>query len=114
MSPHFTRTVEQIQAAISDHDLHTFEGWTAAAEALLKGAPDWTAIKDADNGYTVIVDGFVYAIAAVEGGDAAIYDPDLLIDFDRSAWNVELGGWEGEQAPVSCLENPVFVTLRHE
>ena len=110
----YALTYEQVDAAIAGFDLHTYEGWTRAANALLAGAPDWTAIKDGEYGYVVTVDGRVCSLACEVGGDDAIYDEDLLLDFDASAWNDEIGCWEGcEQASADMLTNPVFVTLRH-
>ena len=111
----YALTPAQVQAAIAGHDLSTFKGWTAAARALLANAPDWTAIKDSDVGYTVAVDGEVYAIASELGGDSATYSEELLVDIDESAWDRELGSWEGSiQASSDTLKNPVFVTLRHK
>ena len=110
----YALTPEQVKAAISGHDLGTYKGWTQAAQAMLAGAPDWTAIKDGEYGYVVTVDGHVCSLACEDGGDDAIYDEDLLVDFDASAWNEEIGSWEGgEQASADMLMNPVFVTLRH-
>lgn len=115
MSANYTLTADQVKSAIAGRDLNTYEGWMAAVRALLNGAPDWTAIKHGDEGYTVAIDGDVFALAAEDGGDDATYDADLLIDFDRSAWNSELGYWEGcEQALTGDLASPVFVTLLHE
>ena len=115
MTTNYSLTDGQVQLAISGHDLSTYIGWMAAVRALLKHAPDWVAIKHGDEGYTVAIDGDVFALAAQAGGDAAIYDEDLLIDFDSSAWDSKLGYWEGaEQALAGNLANPVFVTLQHE
>lgn len=87
----------------------------ASVRALLKYAPDWVAIKHGDEGYTVALDGYVFALAAKVDGDAAIYGEDLLIDFDSSAWDSKLGYWDGaEQALAGNLANPDFVTLQHE
>lgn len=75
----------------------------------------WVAIKHVDEGYTVAIEGDILALAAEKGGDHAIYDFDLLIDFDYSAWNSELGYWEGtDRTLAGDLASPVFVTLQHE
>lgn len=111
----YTLTFEEVQSAIADHDLSTYKGWMAAVRALLKNAPDWVAIKHGDEGYTVALGGDVFALEAKTGGDDSTYDQSSLIDFDSSAWNSELGYWEGsEQALTGDLSSPVFVALKHQ
>ena len=111
----YALTPEQVKAVLEGFDLATYKGWTEAAQAMLQGAPSWTAIKDAEYGYVVTVDGHVCSLAQQNGGDEAIYNEDQLVDFDHSAWDETIGSWMGgEQASAEILTSPIFVTLRHE
>lgn len=109
----YTMTHEQVQAAIAGHDLTTYKGWIAAAEALLAAAPEWTAIRE-EGGFVVKHEGGIYACAEHRDADAIYSVEDDLYDFDASAWCVN--AWDGmtEAKCTASLTNPVFVSLRHE
>lgn len=113
----YSLTQEQIKAAISGKDLRTYNGWIAAAQALLSDAPEWTAIAQESGCYTVKVnvggEFGIFDCAKYTGNPDAVYSEEDLGDFDNSAWNGE--SWDGLSAEenVASLTTPVFVTLRH-
>ncbi|MFZ7336102.1 hypothetical protein ACLS0R_07500 [Comamonas jiangduensis] len=116
MSPNYSLSTEQIAQALAGHDLHDYDGWMAAALALLADAPDWTALKQ-DGGLVVktTYNGKPYISACAEHEEAdAIYSRDDLYVFDRSAWDGE--SWDEMEAAVNVgsLTNPVFLALPHE
>lgn len=112
-------TYQPTQAQIDKaraQDLSTYDGWIAAAKALLEGAPAWTALVDRNFhdvvGYVAVdADGFLCAVAYES--PCYVYSADDLIDFDRSAW--EGGCFEGgnpDDAQAVIL-TPSFVQLSY-
>ncbi len=93
------------------HDLTTYEGWLNKARELLDGRPDWTAIKQDDTTFVVVLKGGVYWTP--QEPDGHVYSEDDLADFDHSAWNGD--AWDGCTAEQSALTLtvPEIVTLHH-
>ena len=110
-------TDEQVLRAIDAHDLRTYEGWLAAAAALLADAPEWTAIQDASAGLyvaKVAIDGKAGIFSLAEHADpSALYSVDECGDFDSTAWNGQ--AWDGVpvEQNLRVLQKPVFVHLKH-
>src|SRR5690554_4330508 len=94
-------------------NLTTFYGWTAAAQKLLKGKPNWSAILDnVGQTYFVKVDDEVCACAVENDADYA-YTEDNLVQLDISAWNGD--AWDGYSVEQCqrIITDPQFVTLKH-
>lgn len=109
-------TSRRLLARFEEHKaLGTYEGWRNKARELLAGKPDWTALVDESaDGYVVALDGDVYAVPKALDPSYE-YSLDDLIDFDRSAWNDEIGAWDCMD-PADCravLQKPTFTSLRH-
>ncbi len=117
----YALTPEQVQAAIADHDLTTYKGWTAAARTLLANAPEWTAISDIPcSGYVVKINtnGAEFDCFAVanEGNPNYLYSLDDAFEFDPGTWDNETKAWEGANQSdcIAMLQNPVFASLSHQ
>lgn len=112
----FTLSQEQINRTLEQFDLKTFKGWSEAAYQLLKDAPDWTAIVDAEQSGFIVkrtTNGNADVYACAKEPDGHTYSDEDLIDFDISAWGVD--AWEG-MTPKDCmalLQHPKFVQLNH-
>lgn len=94
------------------HDLTTYKGWMAAARALLAGKDDWTALVEGDDGFVVMHNGEIFAMA--NEGAGYVYSEEDLYDFDNSAWSAA-GCWDG-MTPEACaalLTSPTFVEITH-
>lgn len=114
----YSLTQEQINEAITGKNLRSYDGWLAAAEALLAEAPEWTGIVQPDGLYVVKAElageSGIFSCAISQHTLDPVYNVDDLGEFDRSAWSGE--SWDGLAADenVAALTAPVFVALRHE
>lgn len=115
----FSLTAKQVQAAIAGHDLRTYEGWIAAARAILADAPALTGITEGQTRQVVLkvdFDGNTDVCAYWDEKHDGVYDEEYLSDFDSSAWDDDAQSWDGVpvEQNIAVLTNPVFVTFRHE
>lgn len=112
----YALTAEQVAIAIAGHDLRTYKGWMAAAEALLADAPYMTAIREGETKQMVLKIEWEGKPAIVSYYDHhnGVYSEQEMADYDSSAWNET--SWDGvsEEENAATLTIPVFVTLRHE
>lgn len=114
LSREFSLSKEQIDTAISGHNLRTYDGWMAAVKALLQDAPSWTAIRCNE---TLCVKATVDSTLGVfscheHDNPNHVYGIGDLADFDRSAWTGF--SWDG-MTVENCegsLKTPSFVSLR--
>lgn len=112
----YALTPDEVSMAIAGHNLRTFDGWTAAASALLAGAPSLTGIQEKSSPYVILKAEFdgkpevVFYYNETNG----VFSPDLASDFDSNAWCIE--SWDGVdvETNIATLTSPDFVTLRHE
>ncbi len=93
-------------------DLSTYEGWMAAARALLAGKPDWTALRD-EGGFVVQFNGEVFL--AAERDKEHQYSEDDLFDPDPAFWDEGAGAWYGVNVNRcrALIEKPQIVELPH-
>ena len=116
-SQDFKLTKGEIEKRILGHNLQSYDGWIAAAKALLEDAPSWTAIQDPSGLFVVKVSiGATTGVFSCPANEdpGYLYSVEDLGEFDRSAWAVE--SWDGCSVKdnESCLTNPVFVHLRND
>lgn len=114
----YALTPEQVQAAIAGHDLRTYNGWIAAARAILADAPALTGITEGTEGQVVLkvdFDGKTDVYAYWDEKRDGRYDEEYLSDFDRSAWDSDTQSWDGVpvEQNIAVLTNPTFVTFCH-
>lgn len=116
MSTRYTLTVEQVSRAIAGHDLGTFNGWTAAAKALLEDAPLMTGIKIRNSADMILKTEFdgrpevVLALDVVNG----IYCQDLLHSLDHNDWLHDIWDFRDVEHCIATLSDPAFATLRQQ
>ena len=112
-------SLQELFPVLQGLDLSTFEGWVAAATALLADKPSGTALDDNYfGGYMLLVGDTLYAFmshAVVDGCVATEcgipvdgFEPDLSI------WSNEGSCWEAHDPVMSrdVLLNPKFVQLK--
>lgn len=110
-----TMTPAQAQERIANFDLSTYDGWVAAAKALLSDKPEWVGLVHHSNlGYMVMVDNYLSCLP-YEGEDH-VHQLDDLSEPDISAWSELHKCWDGE-TQADCLRvltAPVFAPIKHQ
>jgi len=103
---------------IAEYDLKSFDGWVDAAKALLADKPPETALDDSEfQGYLVLVQGSLYAIATRALDDNKVQTewgiPIDAYEPDASIWSTANQAWEAHN-PITnrdVLLMPKFVSL---
>ncbi len=114
-------SLQELNPALQGLDLRTFDGWCAAAVALLADKPSGAALIDAPfHGYLILVEGALHGLAMREDGDVRFATewryPFDAIEVDRSIWDESLQCWEAHD-PLLCrkaLLLPVYTSLVFE
>ncbi|MGP3505387.1 hypothetical protein [Paracidovorax citrulli] len=110
--------MQELNPALKGLDLMTFEGWCSAAVALLADKAIGTALVDESfNGYLLLVDGSLHALAMRDDGEARFASewgiPIDAVAVDRSSWDGVRQCWEAHDPLLAreCLLRPAFATL---
>lgn len=112
-------SLQELNPVLQGLDLSTFEGWVAAATALLADKPSGTALDHTYfGGYMLLVGGTLYAFmshAVVDG--CVVTEWGIPVDGfepDLSIWSHETNCWEAHDPVMSrdVLLNPKFVQLK--
>ncbi len=110
--------MQELNPALKGLDLMTFEGWCSAAVALLADKAIGTALVDESfNGYLLLVDESLHALAMRDDGEARFASewgiPIDAVAVDRSSWDGVRQCWEAHDPLLAreCLLRPAFATL---
>lgn len=91
-------SLQELEPALTGHDLRTFDGWVGAAKALLQNKPKGTVLVDSVNrGCLLLVGEILYGLPIEDAKGPVPCQSGVPLEAyeaDRSLWDDETSAWE--------------------